>query len=69
MAHRRGTSPEIRDLLREAEKAGCIVEKCKRGGHYKVVTPNGPVFVSFTPSSRYAATMARSDLRRKGVAI
>lgn len=69
MTHRRGTSPEIKTLLREAEKAGCTVGKSRRGGHYRIDTPNGPVFVSFTPSSRFAATMARGDLRRKGVNI
>lgn len=67
MPHR-GTTPEIRTLLRDAERVGCTVIQGRKG-HWKVIAPRGIVFVSLTPSTRGAAMRARADLRRAGAAV
>ena len=62
------TSREVGMLLAKAEKLGCevVYRKC---GHYKIMTPEGPVFCSSTPSDRRALHKIVSDLRRHGVDI
>lgn len=59
---------DLRDLLAEAEKDGCTVER-RRNGHLRINTPNGPVFCSSTPSDFRAVHKIRRDLRAKGVAV
>ena len=52
---------EIRDLGVEVELTG--------GGHYRVSTPQGSVFLPSTPSCMRAIRNARSELRRHGVPV
>lgn len=65
MSHR----SDVRDLLKKAERAGCVVtmRKC---GHYKIVTPERrTVFCSQTPSDHQALYNIARDLRRAGVNV
>jgi hypothetical protein len=58
----------MRQLLTKAEKAGCTVE-LRRAGHWKVTTPNGPVFCAASPSDSHALKNTKAELRRRGVDI
>lgn len=60
------TNREQRAVLRLAQEKGHRVS-ITRGNHVRVDTPNGPVFVGLTSSTRQAARMLRASLRRKGV--
>jgi hypothetical protein len=63
------TSREMTMLLREVQKLGFEV-KYRKCGHYKIMTPQGPVFCSSTPSDRRAAIhRIKSELRKHGVEL
>lgn len=61
-------SRDVRDILRAAVAAGCVVT-LTGGGHYRIATPGGGlVFASASPSSgARVAHNIRADLRRAGV--
>lgn len=61
------TDKKCREVLRAAMNDGCEVTWTK-GGHIRVMTPNGPYFTGGTPSGG-AARNLRSGLRGKGVNI
>jgi predicted RNA binding protein YcfA (HicA-like mRNA interferase family) len=55
----------LKQLLRAAEARGWRVELTRRGGHVRLVHPDGPVVVAAsTPSDFRALANLRSMLRR-----
>jgi len=55
-------------LLQDVMELGVCVSHTS-GGHVRIETPQGPVFVASTPSDWRAARNMRSLLRRRGLAI
>lgn len=63
-----GHTTEVTKLVAQLRKAGVPVT-LTRGGHWKVTTPNGPVFMASTPSDHRAMRNDLARLRRRGVAV
>lgn len=63
-----GGATEMRKLVRAAERAGCVA-RVTGSCHWRIETPQGPVFASWSPSDTFALAKVRRDLRRKGVIV
>lgn len=64
-----GKDNPVAQLIARVEELGYLVT-ITRGGHYKVHTPNGPVFMPCTGNSKGTSWRKdRSRLRRHGVAV
>lgn len=60
-------NPEIRKLVRIAEKSGWA-SRLSKGGHIRLQHPtNGLVFGPSTPSDHRAIKNFRSELKKRGV--
>lgn len=59
---------DAKRLVRELRELGFAVE-ATGGGHYRVDTDQGPVFLPSSPSCSRATQNARAELRRHGVDI
>ena len=59
---------DAQELVRDLRDLGVQVE-VTGGGHYRVSTPQGPVYLPATPSCGRATRNARSELRRHGVPV
>jgi hypothetical protein len=68
--HYRGTSPEIRRLLKAAVAAGWTVSTTNKS-HYRIDPPEGvderPIGLASTPSDRNGWRLVRSRMRRAGI--
>lgn len=63
-----GQTTEVCKLVAKLRRAGVTVERT-RNGHWKVITPHGPVFMASTPSDHRAERNTKAMLRRRGLVI
>jgi hypothetical protein len=64
----RGSSKELRDLLKAIEDQGGSVVQCRRSSHYKVYLEGRCIAtISGTPSDHRARKNILGDLRRGGL--
>lgn len=60
---------QVQLLLKRVQQAGCDVQ-LRRGGHYKIVTPDGTqIFCSQSPSDWRGIKRTMSRLRQAGVDV
>lgn len=61
---------EMGKLIRKARKAGCHVEQAKRGGHWKITTPDGQLIVApFSPGTHRGVRDTIARLKAAGITI
>lgn len=59
---------DTKELLSEARRLGCDVRRKRRGGHYRIRTPEGSVVcVAATPGDYRTVRNEIARLRRLGV--
>ena len=62
-------NPDLRRLLKAAERAGATVTR-RANNHYRIAIPGGPVvFTSSSPSDHRTLLNTRAALRRAGLHI
>lgn len=66
MSHKR--NKQHLQFIEQVRKLGHEVN-LTNGGHYRIETPQGPVFTGASPSDHRAWKKLRSDLRRRGVKV
>lgn len=60
---------DVKQLIQRIEAAGCTVVMT-RGGHWKVLLPNGGLyFMAKSPSDSRSIANAIAGLRQKGVSL
>ena len=65
-----GQRSEMGKLIRAIRRAGCSVEQPRRGGHWKITTPDGQLIIAaFSPRSQRAIINTKQRLRAAGIKI
>ena len=56
------------DLIKRLQRMGIPCEQ-RRSNHWRITTPEGPVFCASTPSDHRAEANIIAELRRRGIDI
>lgn len=61
---------EMGKLIKAARKQGCTIEQAKRGGHWKIRTPDGQLIVApFSPGTHRGVRDTIARLKAAGITI